>query len=196
MKFSHGRHQRGIALPITLIILVIMLISGAYLFKSSNSATLTTSNLAYEASLKKAADLGLMIGFEWLNATATANKIALNSDDATGAYVASLDTTLTTRSPAFWNGSKQITDSAGNQIEYVIHRLCSRPLPFDDQQNHCVQTSANTATLNNSVALGSSLSSTAIQLADSPQLHYVVTARIFGPRGGNVINQSVVMIGV
>ena len=28
-----------------------------------------------------------------------------------------------------------------------------------------------------------------------PELHYVVTARIFGPRGGNVMTQAVVMMG-
>lgn len=196
MKLSRRHLEQGIALPIMLIILVIMLISGAYLLKAGNSSTLTTSNLAYESSLNKAVDLGLLIGFEWLNATANSNKVALDTDSPADGYVASFDTTLTTRSSSFWNGSHSVTDGAGNQIEYVIHRLCRVGGPFDGPTNQCVQTSANTATLNNSVALGSSLSSTAIQLAGSPQLHYIVTARIFGPRGGNVINQTAVMIGV
>jgi uncharacterized protein YpmB len=51
------RLQRGIALPIMLIMLAVMMVSSIYLLKSSTSTTLTTSNLAYEAALTKAADL-------------------------------------------------------------------------------------------------------------------------------------------
>ncbi len=46
-----------------------------------------------------------------------------------------------------------------------------------------------------SVALGDSLSQNAPSYEDQPQLHYVVTARISGPRGGNVVTQAVVMMG-
>ena len=45
------------------------------------------------------------------------------------------------------------------------------------------------------VSIGDSLASDSSQLATMPQIHYVVTARIFGARGGNVVNQAVVMIG-
>jgi hypothetical protein len=193
------RRQRGIALPVMLIILLVMLAGSIYLIKSTNSTTLTTSNLAYEASLSKAVDLGLLTGFQWLSQTSVANKVALQNNDAANGYQATLDTTQTPSAAAFWVGSRTITDTVNNySIEYVVHRMCALPGSYDaigPPANTCVQTSANTSTLNNSVAVGDSLASDASSYAGTPQVHYVITARIFGPRGGNVVNQLVVMIG-
>ena len=198
MKRLNLSRQAGLALPIMLIMLVIMLVSSVYLLKSSTSTALTTGNLAYEASLAKSADLGLLTAFSWLDTTAKANKLVLNADSAADGYVSSFNTVQTVHTPAFWNGSKVIIDAAGNRIEYVIHRMCRFSGAYDligPPPNNCMQTAANTSTLNNTVALGDSLASDASQLAGVPQVHYVVTSRISGPRGGNVINQSVVMIG-
>jgi Tfp pilus assembly protein PilX len=189
------RRQNGIALPVMLIMLAVMLVGSIYLFKASNSTTLTTANLAYESSLSKAADLGLHTGYQWLSDTALTNKTLLNSNSTANAYLANLDTTLTTTAAAFWAGSVTITDSANNQIEYVVHRMCAVVGAYDAANNTCVQTSANTSTLGNTSAFGESLGSDAPSFAGTPQVHYVITSRIFGPRGGNVVNQMVVLIG-
>lgn len=193
------RRQRGVALPVMLIILLVMLAASIYLLKSSNSSTLTTSNLAYESSLSKAADLGLMTGFQWLSQTAAANKLLLQQNDTANGYQATFDTSQTASAPEFWIGSKTIDDASGlNHIEYVVHRMCAYAGSYDaigPPANTCVQTSANTSTLNNSVAVGDSLASDTASYASTPQVHYVITSRIFGPRGGNVVNQLVVMIG-
>lgn len=188
--------QRGVALPVMLIVLVVMVISGAYLLKASNSTTMTTSNLAYRAALNKANDLALLSASEWLSSTWSTNKALLDIDDPDHGYVAKLDTTQTVHSSGFWSGSHTVDDSNGNSIQYVIHRLCSQALAYNEGTNQCMQTTANPITMGTGVALGSSLSSTAVQLAGSPQLHYVITARIFGPRGGDVISQMAVLIGV
>jgi Tfp pilus assembly protein PilX len=189
------RRQRGIALPVMMIILLVMLISSVYLFKASNSTTMTTANLAYDASLSKAADLGLHAGFQWLSNTATGNKVLLNADNPANGYVANLNTNLTPSAGDFWNGSQFIDDTANNRIEYVVHRMCAVAGAYDAGINQCVQTSANTSTLGTSVGVGDSLASDSPSFAGTPQLHYVITARITGPRGGNVVNQLVVLIG-
>lgn len=188
------RRQRGLALPVMLIILVVMLMGSAYLIKATNSTTMTTTNLAYESALNKAADLGLVTGFEWLSSTAATNKVALDSDNSANGYVATLDTTQTVNSSGFWTGKKTV-DSGDLHIEYVIHRACSNADAYNASGNRCLQTSPNPSSLGTSVALGSSLSSNALALAGNPQLHYIITARIRGPRGGNVINQLAVLIG-
>jgi hypothetical protein len=193
VPFSH--RQRGIALPVMLIILLVMLVSSIYLLKSSNSTTLTTANLAYDASLSRAADLGLYTGFQWLSDTAVANKSALDADDTTNGYVATLDTTQAVSGSDFWTGAKTITGADGTSIDYVVHRICARAGPYDDPRNRCVQTAANTATLGTTVALGDSLASDSPSFAGTPQVHYVVTSRIRAARGGNVVNQMVVLIG-
>lgn len=192
---SRPRHAAGIALPVVLVILALMLIGGVYLLKSVHSTGLTTGNLAYDATLGRAADLGLHEGFQWLSTKAASNRLALNQDDAANGYVASLADEVTPRDRAFWLGKKTIEDDDGLTIEYVIHRLCSRPLSYDDPNNACVQTSANTAALGNTTPVGASLASDAAQYAGAPRIHYVITSRISGGRGASVTNQMVVLIG-
>lgn len=187
--------QQGLALPVMLIMLVFMLTSSIYLFKSSHSAALTTSNLAYDDAMSRAADLGVLSGFQWLSETAATNKAALTTDDPAQGYHATFDTTMSVSAPEFWAGSRTVPDAMGNRVEFVVHRLCSLPAPYDALGNSCVQTAANTSNLGNTVAVGASLAADTPAYAGTPQLHYVITARIFGTRGGNVVNQTVVLIG-
>ena len=187
--------QHGIALPVMLIMMVVMLVTSIYLLRSTNSTTLTAANLAYDASLSRAADLGLHEGFEWLKATAATNKIVLDTDRADAGYFATRSPELNSRDEAFWDGAMTVDGPGDASIEYVIHRMCALQRAYDDQ-NFCVQTAANTAILGTPVAIGESLASDAPSYASSPQLHYVITARIQGARGGTVVNQMVVLIGV
>jgi hypothetical protein len=188
------KRARGVALPVMMIMLTVMLISSIYLLKSSLSSTLLTSSLAYDAQLAKAADLGLLTGFQWLKDTAIANKALLDDDSAGNAYVATFDTTQTLASPQFWVGSLTLVQGE-HRIEYVIHRMCALKGTYDKPSNSCMQTAPNTSSLGNAVPLGASLASDSTILAGAPQVHYIVTARIFGARGGNVVNQAVVLIG-
>jgi Tfp pilus assembly protein PilX len=189
------RRQSGIALPVMMIILLVMLVSSVYLFKASNSTTMTTANLAYDASLSKAADLGLHAGYQWLVTTAATNRNLLNSDDPANAYLANFNDKLLPSDPNYWVGKTVVTDAANNRIEYVVHRLCSEGGAYDNPTNHCVQTATNDRTLGRTVGVGDSLASDAQVYAGTPQLHYVITSRLSGPRGGNVVNQMVVLIG-
>jgi hypothetical protein len=189
------RRATGLALPVVLIILAVMLVSSIYLMKSIHSTTLATGNLAYDATLSQSVDLGLHAGFDWLKATAAASKTTLDTDSPANGYVALYDTTQSARDDAFWEGYKTIAapDGSGN-IDYVIHRLCLARKPAGDAKNLCVQTAANTALLGNAVALGTSLASDSPSYAGSPQVHYVITARLRGAKGASVINQMIVLI--
>ena len=190
-----NRTQRGIALPVMLIMLLVMLVSSIYLLKSSNSTTLSASNLANDAALARAADFGLHTGFQWLSATAAANKAQLDGHVADQGYRATLNTKDSVRSADFWDGSRVVQDAQLNRIRYVIHRMCALDVVYSHPDNACVQTSVNTSELGNTVRLGDSLASDAPVYAGVPQLHYVITARIDGPKGGNVVTQMVVLIG-
>ncbi|SFC46275.1 pilus assembly PilX family protein [Massilia yuzhufengensis] len=192
---SSLKAQGGVALPVMLIMLLVMLVSSIYLLRSSNSTTLTASNLAYDATLARAADFGLHTGFRWLSQTARTSRIQLNSHAPAQGYRATLDTSQTVRSAGFWDGAREVVDGDGNRVRYVIHRMCKLDVAFSDPLNACVQTATNTSTLGNTVRMGDSLSSDTQLYASVPQLHYVITARIDGPRGGNVITQMVVLIG-
>jgi Tfp pilus assembly protein PilX len=183
--------QRGIALPVMLIMLTVLLISSIYLLRSTTSTTLTTSNLAYEAALSKSADLGLHTAFDWLS---TVDKGQLMADRPASGYVASLNPAWSVRAPAFWQGSTAVFEQPGNlRIEYVIHRMCTGVGDYN-AANSCTLTSAK-RNVSAPTQVGDSLSSDAPAYQDKPQLHYVITARVFGTRGGNVVNQTVVMMG-
>jgi len=195
--YLHLQRQRGVALPVMLIMMLVMLITGVYLLRSSNSATLAASNLAYDSTLSRAVDLGLHRGFQWLQVSAKVNRGLLTTNQASQGYRATLAEGVTPRDSAFWAGSTSVDDGtgSGNRIEYVIHRLCDATGLYNANDNTCVQTAANTVRTGNSVAIGESMASDAPIFAASPQLHYVITARLDGVRGGNVINQMVVLIG-
>jgi Tfp pilus assembly protein PilX len=199
MRPNLGVRQRGVALPVMLIILAVLLVGSIYLLRSTHSTTLTTGNLAYDATLSKQADLGLHTGFEWLRSTSAANKAVLNQSSAAAGYVAHLDTTQTPRDAqesGFWAGSKTIAGPvAGTEIEYVIHRLCAMDGGYDEKNNRCVQTSEESNAGAGQVAFGQSSAVDTPDYAGTPMLHYVITARISGSRGASVTNQMIVLIG-
>ena len=194
MRMRQPGQARGMALPVVLIILAVMLLGSVYLLRSIHSTTLTTGNLANDTTLSREADLGLHTAFAWLSQTALANKAALNQDDTNNGYVATWDAVSQPRDAAFWSGSRTIDGDDGTRIEYVIHRLCASQGAYSGT-NRCMQTAANTATAGTTVALGDSLASDSPAYASTPQLHYVITARIAGGRGANVTNQMIVLIG-
>jgi Tfp pilus assembly protein PilX len=190
----------GMALPVMLIILVVMMVTGIYMLRATHSSELTTGNLAYNATMSRAADYGLHVGYQYLSSTAAGNKVALNASDKASGYEAKLDTTLSVRDSAFWANVRTVTDADNNQVDYVIHRMCAFEGAYGQSVNQvansCMLTSANTSQIGNTVPLGTSLAVNAPQFADAPQVHYVITARIHGARGGNVVNQMIVLIGV
>lgn len=197
------QQQRGIALPVMLIILVVMLISSIYLLKSSNSSTLSASNMAYDSALSKAADLGLHTGFQYLQSMAVNNKAALNADQLPSGYLSTYDTTQSVTSDAFWTNSVKIKNPAAmngtasdDTVEYVVHRACKTTGKASDPANACVLTSGNPLAQTSGVPAGSSLNAGGVVYTNPPQVHYIITARIFGPRGGNVVNQMVVLVDI
>jgi hypothetical protein len=191
---ARGR-QRGLALPVVLIILAVMLVSSIYLMKSIHATSFATGNLAYDATLSQSVDLGLHTGFEWLETTARGNKATLNADSPANGYVALMDTSLTPRDDAFWDGGKSIGAPDGGTIEYVIHRLCQARLPYDDARNQCVRTAANPWALGSATGVGNSMARDTPDYDGTPQVHYVVTARLRGAKGASVTNQLIVLIG-
>lgn len=187
--------QAGIALPVMMIMLTVMMLSSIYLLRASTSTTLTTNNLAYDSAMAKAADLGLHTAFQYLSTTP---KSTLLADVPAAGYVSTMVPNQTVNSAAFWAGKASVDDGATppNHIEYVIHRMCMFQGAYNavGPANNCTLTAAKPKVASSS-KLGESLGSDTPVYDGMPELHYVVTARIVGARGGNVITQAVVMMG-
>ncbi|WP_338763513.1 hypothetical protein [Massilia sp. METH4] len=189
--------QRGLALPVMLIMLVVMMVSSIYLLRSTNSTALTTSNLAHEDALSKAADLGIHAAHEWLGSLPDKN--VLYNDIPAAGYVATINPGAGqgVSNPEFWRGARKVWDAnRRNEVEYVIHRMCQFPGAYNaaSPANNCTLTAAR-QNVQAKTRAGDSLSSDAPAYQGKPQLHYLITARIAGARGANVMNQAVVMMG-
>lgn len=190
-----SNRQRGIALPVMLLMMLTMLATSIFLIKSINSTTLTASNLAYESAQAKQADQGLATAFEWLSRTAATNKAAFNNNVPTEGYVATWNPAKKVNDVLFWSGSKTIVDNTTQtSVEYVVHRMCASIGAYDPPGNQCVLT-VDGASTSGASGPGQSLGLGNPVFDSAPQVHYVVTSRISGPRGGLVINQLVVLVG-
>jgi Tfp pilus assembly protein PilX len=189
--------QHGIALPVMLIMLVVMMVSSIYLLRSTNSAALTTSNLAYEDALSKAADLGIHEAYNWLNGLP--DKTVLQADIPASGYEASINPGAGqgVSNATFWRNAITVWDAGRrNQVQYVIHRMCQFAGAYNSAApaNNCTLTAAR-QNVQARTRVGDSLSSDAPAYSGKPQLHYLITTRVSGSRGGNVMNQAVVMMG-
>lgn len=195
--------QRGVALPVALIMLVVMLFSGIYLMRASNNATIMASNLAYERDIARRADFGLSTAYDWISTTANnpMTKGNLDADQLANGYISTYSCVVSNcyRDAAFWVNSVIVNDAAGNPVEYIIHRMCQFAVAYNAKfgalDNQCVQTTAAATVSASGAVAGTSLSSDSETYTTLPQIHYVITARVPGAKGASVINQMVVMIG-
>ena len=136
-KKSH-RHQSGMVLVITIIVLVAMTLASLALMRSVDTNTMVAGNLAFQQAATHSADAGIEDAFNWL--AANKDGTVLDNDDPNHGYSSAgllvaqnpiagqswddyWTKTLATRPPFKVNGG--IGDQADNKIEYVIDRMCS-----------------------------------------------------------------------
>jgi Tfp pilus assembly protein PilX len=143
--------QRGMVLILALIMLVAMTLAGIALYRQMGTGVVIARNLTFKRAATVAADAGIEAARAWLISTGDTNpERLLSSQSASGnffyypawcygpASVASeaatnpVDCSASTSSdfvPANynWDNAAVISDAAGNEIRYVIHRLCALP---------------------------------------------------------------------
>jgi type IV pilus assembly protein PilX len=182
--------QKGLVLFFALIALVAMSLAAAALIRSVDTSVLVAGNLAFKQSSTISADSGLISAMAWVKA----NGAALNATSAAnGYYSTSTALALTAATNATWpnggawtdatsrlatgSGLTAGTDTAGNNVRYVVQRMC-RATGVASAAN-CLMGSATTG--------GNSLSGksdpelgAATNYSLSPM--YRVTARVTGPK--------------
>ena len=142
------RAQRGAVLFIALIVLVAMSLAGLALMRGVDTGTLIASNLAFKQSATAAGDLGIEAGRGWLMSNGGP---PLYVDIPGSAYYSTFQTNVDlvggdpTKTPFDWGTAASAgTDAAGNQVSYVIQRLCE--LPGDPASVNCIRASGATST--------------------------------------------------
>lgn len=201
------RKQKGVALPVALILFVVMLIGALYLARSAGSSAGAVANLSYQRSISKAADAGLLTANTWLGSLYLGvDRTPLFADLAAQGYRASYAFTpsLSPQDPAFWSGSTTITaytdtDGSPVRVEYIIYRMCSLTGSPTATGNLCIKSVArpDPVTGGNGVQYGESLDLSTGEGQNKPGVqHYLITARVVNAaRGTSVINQMVVTMG-
>lgn len=182
--------QRGAVLFIALIVLVAMSLAGIALIRGVDTANLIAGNLAFKQNATHGGDWGVEQARAWLQLQPAATLYA----DVPGRYSAAMQTGLDftgtdPSAPDFdWNANSfgPLTDPAGNEVRYVIHRMCE--LAGNPGSVNCVRTSLG------GTAGGTQAGATygGAALPSTSQIYYRITARVTGPR--NTVSYVQVMV--
>lgn len=186
MRIAFLKHsasqQRGAALFIVLIVLVAMILAAVALIRSVDTATVIAGNLAFKQSSTSSADIALDNASNWL----FANSAALQNDNAANGYYAT-STNLALTSDATWatgasalasgGGIASGIDSSGNEIRYVIQRMCNSTGAATTA--NCLFGAATTQS-SSQIVKDATEAGGATTLSASPM--YRITVRVSGPR--------------
>lgn len=190
-----GARQRGIILFISLIVLVAMTLTGIALMRSVDTNVLVAGNLAFRQGTTSAADWGVEVARGALQTALAGNANAMDNDNSAIGYYASWQSALdlygatpSTADDFDWgavgspgNGILVGVDSAGNEVKYVIQRLCGGSGTGTSAAANCVKTStaATGAAAGGTMA---AVSYSAMALPPVQVIYYRATVRVLGPR--------------
>jgi type IV pilus assembly protein PilX len=185
----HAR-QRGVVLFIALIVLVAMTLAAIALVRSVDTSTVVAGNLAFKELTIQAADQGTDQAVQWLNAntgTGTLNNdipaVAGNIMYYSSGQLASGTSWWTV--PAAWTGfsGAPYTDTSGNQINVIIHRMCTQPnTTFNGNGAGGVANICSLYFPTSGASTGGSMSVGSFTFQGNPNLYYRITSRVQGPR--------------
>lgn len=187
--------QRGLALPVALMVLVAMLLAAVSLVRSIDSATMVAANLSFKQRATLAGDEGIQAAFLWLDNKQKLSPADLNMTDGASGYYSSRHAQDPGWNPAnSWDNAlaKSLpADAAGNQISYVIHRMCSDPnMAFGEEPNKC----ATFTDASGTAGAGGSMGTGAAAFSGISYLYYRITVRIVGARNTVSYVQSLVLV--
>lgn len=158
LTYSLGRlqiiRQRGLVLFFALIALLVLSLAAVALIHSVNTNTIIAGNLAFRQSATSSGDQGVDAAMTWLASTQAANMTVnvlsdpthpFNNDATANGYYSGLSTAVDLFADATWTTSTitPITDSSGNEIRYIIQRLC-RTANVAAQNADCLYSAAVT----------------------------------------------------
>jgi type IV pilus assembly protein PilX len=188
------RAQSGVILFIALIVLVAMTLAGIALMRSVDTNVLVAGNLAFRQGTTLAGDWGIEEARTWLN-TNTGNTLYTSQPGVTDgtSYFANFQSGVdllgvgTAADDFNWTSAGSAarnlgTDAAGNEVRYIIHRLCQ----FDGDPNsaaaNCVRFSGGGGSAAASTGTKGVVGYGTAALPGVSTVYYRVTVRVAGPR--------------
>ncbi len=194
--------QKGVVLMIALIVLVAMTLAGIGMIRSIDTGTMVAGNIGFRQSAAPTADSGVENAIAWIVANAT----GLTADiPAQGYYSTRQDFVDLTGNKTEggldgvdWNndGTQPIKvktvgsiDGTGNQVAYIIHRLCSVTGSINLPTQSC--------STNSSTGIGSTQDAPTYDnqgLLLTNRVYYRITSRVVGPKNTVSYVQAVILI--
>lgn len=185
--------QAGVVLVIALIVLIAMTLAGIALMRSVDTSNLIAGNLAFQQAATHSGDTGIETAINWLQTSNVGG--TLNGSDPTNGYAA--NGSAASQSPVagqswqdFWTLSRVnrpakdlVADANGNQVSYVIDRMCANVGAKIDAL--CVSSPVVTVP-------GKGDEDEHLPLTSASVVYYRITARIAGPRNTVSFVQAIV----
>jgi type IV pilus assembly protein PilX len=192
LRLRHS--QRGYMLMLVLVALVAMMVSGIALIRSIDTNQLVAGNLASRNATVHSADLAVQQAVNWIQANATNGNLYTDAP-ASGYYAEEQEPKWTL--PATWavctttSGAtpcSNANDGAGNQVTWLIHRMCSIAGAPGTPNQFC-------SSLNGTASsAGNSYSSDAVIFTGSPKNFYRISIQVIGPRNTATMTQAFVTL--
>lgn len=196
---SAPRKQKGVVLLIALVMLVAMTLVGVSMLRAVGAGSGIAGNLSFKQNATSVTDLGVEVGRAWLVSVGAINPLNLNSDAiAASGYFSCWYANCAAKTEFNpltynWDNSRKLVnadaafisavtgrDTTGNEIRYVVHRLCELTgdvLPENNAGQKCANyTDYSALGSKGGAGYGQALSN----LTDQP--YFRVTARVTGPR--------------
>jgi type IV pilus assembly protein PilX len=197
--------QKGIVLIVAIIAIVAMSFAVYAMLRTTNSSLGIAGNIAFKKNATSAADVGIEVATAWV---VSKNSTQLNADIGAGYYStwnAGFDPLTYGWTPG--TDAIQVTadDGSGNDIRYVVHRLCSHTGPTSGPGSNAAQKCVRPSDLNNQGGTGKTRSGDEPR-ADGggggrvsggvitilPASYFRITTRVAGPR--NTLSYTQVII--
>jgi type IV pilus assembly protein PilX len=197
------RREDGVIMIIALIVLIAMTLAGVSMVRSIDAGTLVAGNIGFHQAALATADSGVEAARKWL----IDNRSLLDADNRAAGYYATrqdnLDITGNRTAAGAdgvdWDGSDPSRavkafhagdlDSSGNDVYYLIHRLCAVAGNINAPGQSCATTSQ--------LSGGSTMNAANYPehaLKDKSQIFYRITARANGPKNTVSYVQAVILI--
>lgn len=121
-----AKRQQGVVLFVALIVLVLMTLAGLGMMRQVGSGLSVAGNLAFKQNATSGAELGTSAAIVVLQPLINTASAVLDSDDATNGYFSTWAVGFDPATHDWANKSKlaSANDGTGNEVRYVIHRLC------------------------------------------------------------------------
>lgn len=190
---TQGRSsQQGVVLIIALIMLAAMTLVGISLLRSIGAGAGIAGNLAFKQGATSVADLGVELARTWLTTTGASSPATLDLDAEENGYYASWQDDFEPLTHD-WGHARKLKqadavgligntakDEQGNEIRYVVHRLCAKEGPVSPIDNIGQQCASLADSSGRGSKGGISYGSLPGSLDERP--YYRITVRVGGPR--------------